>query len=216
MAVVLDALVVDEGPAPWRAAGFDVHGASDGTGFLSLAGVDGGIVSIGCAGDGAGHDRWALRVDGAAHLGTVDGIGAVRVGPAVTSGPHPNGAVSLDHVVVRSPNLDRTTEAFGAIGLELRRTRDVPFGEVPMQQRFFRTENAILELVGPAAPTGNGPASLWGIAVVVDDIDASAASLGEHCSVPKDAVQPGRRIATVRTRELGIGLTIALMTPHRR
>jgi hypothetical protein len=33
------------------------------------------------------------------------------------------------------------------------------------------------------------------------------------CNPPKDAVQPGRRIATLRTRELGLSVPIAFMTP---
>src|SRR3546814_14218381 len=71
-----------------------------------------------------------------------------------------------------------------------------------------------LELVGPPRATGDDPCRIWGYALVTDDIDASAAWLGDRCTPPKPAVQPGRRIATVRTRELGIGPTIALMTPH--
>ena len=85
-----------------------------------------------------------------------------------------------------------------------------------MQQRFFRMGEAILELVGPPQRAGDGPCRIWGYALVTDDIDASAAHLGDRCSPPKPAVQPGRRIATIRTRELGIGPTIALMTPHVR
>ena len=37
---------------------------------------------------------------------------------------------------------------------------------------------------------------------------------GEGLGTVKDAVQPGRRIATVRTKELGISVPIALMSPH--
>ena len=85
-----------------------------------------------------------------------------------------------------------------------------------MQQRFFRLGGVILELVGAAEPTGDGPMSIWGLACNVADIDAAAQRLGPACGAPKDAVQPGRRIATVRTRDLGISLPIALMTPDPR
>ncbi|HSP03353.1 MAG TPA: VOC family protein [Acidimicrobiales bacterium] len=193
-------------PAAWMAAGFTVEGAE----------VAVGTVRISCTGDGAGADRWRLRADGDVPR-SVDGIATSttdREPPRPVA--HPNGVVRIDHIVLRSPDLDRTTEAFGALGLDLRRTRDVGSGERAMQQRFFRMGEVILELVGPPSASGAGPCSIWGLALVTDDIDASAAHLGAACSAPKPAVQPGRRIATVRTRELGIGPTIALMTPHER
>ena len=43
----------------------------------------------------------------------------------------------------------------------------------------------------------SGPAGFWGLAFVVDDLDAAVASFGEgHVSEPRPAVQEGRRIAT--------------------
>lgn len=207
MAVWLDALVVGDEPASWRAAGF----------ALDADEVAIGTVRVVCTGDGAGADRWRLRVDDEDVPRSVDGIGTTTTDEEPPEPvEHPNGVVRIDHVVLRSPDLDRTTEALGALGLHLRRTRDVGSGERAMQQRFFRMGEVILELVGPPSPTGDGPCSIWGLALVTDDIDASAAHLGEACSAPKPAVQPGRRIATVHTRDLGIGPTIALMTPHAR
>ena len=41
-------------------------------------------------------------------------------------------------------------------------------------------------------------------------------TVGDRVGTPKDAVQPGRRIATLRHRDLGLGLPVAVMTPHRR
>lgn len=208
MAVWLDALVVGDAPASWAAAGFALDGHE----------VAIGTVRVVCADDGAGADRWRLRTDDQADVPrSVDGIGTTatdRDPPEPVE--HPNGVVRLDHIVLRSPDLDRTTDALGALGLELRRTRDVGTGERAMQQRFFRMGEVILELVGPPSSAGDEPCSIWGLALVTEDIDASAAHLGAACSAPKPAVQPGRRIATVRTRDLGIGPTIALMTPHVR
>jgi len=204
----LDALEVGDDPGSWADAGFAVSGDE----------VVVGDVRIRCLADGAGHDRWRLRDhDGDGVPASVDGI-ATSVGadepPAPTE--HPNRITALDHVVLRSPDLDRTTEALAALGLGLRRTRSLGEGDQAFEQRFFRLGGVILELVGPARPSGEGPCTIWGYALVSDDIDASAALLGDRCSPPKDAVQPGRRIATVRTRELGIGPTVALMTPHVR
>lgn len=208
MSLELDALVVGDEPAAWAAAGFTV--------------VDGDVVvggvRIRCEDDGGGADRWVLRVPPGTSLPPdVDGLATTTTtAPPPSPTEHPNGVVGFDHLVLRSPDLDRTTEALGALGIELRRTRDVGDGDRAFQQRFFRIGEVILELVGPKRPTGDDPCTIWGYALVSPDLDASAAHLGERCSSPKDAVQPGRRIATVRTRELGIGVTLALMTPHVR
>lgn len=57
-----------------------------------------------------------------------------------------------------------------------------------------------------------GPARFWGLVLIVDDLDAAHELLGaDRISAPKDAVQPGRRIATIRT-EVGLGMPVALMT----
>jgi hypothetical protein len=75
----------------------------------------------------------------------------------------------------------------------------------------------LLEVV--AAPPGSrvaadpeGPARLWGISFLVDDLDATVARLGDLVGEPRDAVQPGRRIATLR-REASLGVAVAFMTP---
>lgn len=69
---------------------------------------------------------------------------------------------------------------------------------------------------GTAAPTSDEPTSIFGLALVTTDLDATAASLGAFMGTPKSAVQPGRRIAGMRHRDLGIGLPIAVMSPHPR
>ena len=210
MTLWLDALEVGDDPDAWAAAGFHVDGDE----------VAVGTVRVRCLGDGGGHDRWRLRADeGAPVPASVDGIATSVLpadGPRAEPAPHPNRVVAFDHVVLRSPDLDRTTAALAGLGLDLRRTRALGDGPDRFEQRFLRLGEVSLELVGPAVPAGDGPCTIWGYAVVTDDIDASAAVLGDRCSAPKDAVQPGRRIATLRTRDLGIGPTIALMTPHVR
>ena len=64
----------------------------------------------------------------------------------------------------------------------------------------------------PAPGTAGDPARLWGITLVASDLTAVAAEL-EHVGAPRDAVQPGRRIAVV-AREAGLGVRVALMTPR--
>jgi predicted enzyme related to lactoylglutathione lyase len=140
--------------------------------------------------------------------GVIDGIpthGATTAGPPAE---HPNTTTSIAHVVVASPDLDRTTEAFGAFGLELRRTRDAG----RMEQRFFRAGEVILELIGQPGAHGDGPATIWGLALTVADLDAAAAALGEHLGPITGAVQRGRRIATLRHEAVGLHVPIALLT----
>jgi hypothetical protein len=131
--------------------------------------------------------------------------------------PHPNGALSIDHVVAFSPDLDRTLEVLRAAGLDFRRLREGPTPGGSTRQGFFRMGEAILEVI--EAPEGsriredpNGPARLWGIAFLVEDLDVPARVLGEHLGEPRDAVQPGRRIAPVRG-SARLGPAVAFMTP---
>ncbi len=192
-------LFLPDPPEPWREAGFSV--------------VD-DAVRIGPVGiilDQDGRQRaWAFHGIEANEL---DGL-ETRVSVTCPAAAHANGATGVDHVVIASKDLDRTTAALSGIGIDLRRTRDLQDGAT--QQRFFWAGETILELVGPrTAELDPGPLSLWGLALVVDDIERAAALLGDRCSKPRDAVQPGRRICAIRTRELGISLPIALMTPHR-
>lgn len=167
-----------------------------------------------------GFAGWTLAGEGD---GDVDGLPTGWLAPAPAAAApdaprHPNGALLVDHVVVTTPDLERTLAALAAIGLDLRRTRDAGTPERPLRQAFFRIGEVILEVVGPSTPAGNEAARFWGLVVVVSDLDACAALLGADLGEPRDAVQPGRRIATVR-RESGAGVPLAFMTPdprHRR
>ena len=59
----------------------------------------------------------------------------------------------------------------------------------------------------------DAPAWFWGLVINVEDLDAAAVRIGpDGLGAVSDAVQPGRRIATVRA-ELGLGVPVALMTP---
>lgn len=136
-------------------------------------------------------------------------------GPSV-SGPSPFGptvAVGLDHVVVNTADPEAFRSAIAdVLGLELRRVRPIGNGR---EQWFYKPENTVIEVVtSPDMPAG--PARLWGAVASVEDVDVLASTLGDGLvSTPKQAVQPGRRIATVR-EAAGLGLPFALMTPHQR
>jgi hypothetical protein len=111
-----------------------------------------------------------------------------------------------------SPDPERTIAALAEHGIEPRRRRHTTQYGPPFTQTFFRLGRPILELIGPDEPAGADPARFYGIAFTVRDLDATAASLGERLGAVKDAVQPGRRIATLR-REAGAGVPLAFMSP---
>lgn len=131
--------------------------------------------------------------------------------PGCGVGEHPNGALTVDHVVAFTDDLDRTCAALERAGAPLRR-RFEPRPGTPMA--FHRLGPLVLEVVGG----GERPA-LWGLVIVVADLDACARELGSPPTPllgdVKAAVQPGRRIATVR-READVPVALALMTPQPR
>jgi len=216
MAPALTDLVVGDEASAWEAAGFHVDGDR-----VAIGGI---VVRLVGADDprGRGVLGWTmagLTGDGPTGDGPIDLDGiptAPRSEPATRdeSPTHPNGTVGLDHVVVVSPDLDRTIGRFEVAGLEVRRIRDVGGPDAPRRQVFFWIGDTILELVGPAEPQGDGSSRIWGLSMVVADIDRTAAFLGDRTGRVKDAVQPGRRITTLRHRDLDITVPIAFMSPH--
>lgn len=197
-------------PAAWRAVGFAV----DAGGRCRVGATD--LVLGGVPAEGEGLVGWTLSGAIPADDG-IDGL-PTRVVPAPPersgAAAHANGAIGVDHVVVMTPDLARTLEAFDAAGLELRRVRDAGTAERPLRQAFLPLADALVEVVGPPEPAGEGAARFWGLTLVVEDLDATAARLGSALGEVRDAVQPGRRIATFR-RDARLGLPVALMTPRR-
>lgn len=208
MAVTLDELVVADAPEAWRACGFAVEGDVCVVGEVRIrfAPEEGRRGLVG----------WSLRGVESIEL---DGLAAARSErPLPEPAPaHPNGVAALDHVVAISSDLDRTVAALEAAGLDLRRVREQPTPAGAPRQAFFRLGQAILEAVQePAEATeragGDRPAFFWGLAFVAPDLDATVAFLGDRVGEARDAVQPGRRIATLR-RSAGLSVPVALMTP---
>ncbi len=132
--------------------------------------------------------------------------------------PHPNGVTGIDHVVVSTPDLERTIVAFEALGLGCRRIREAGTSDAPFRQAFFRVGSVIVEVVGAVEgsgqPAAEAPSTWFGLALDVDDLDATAALLGPALGRVKAAVQPDRRIATLRRREVGMATSVAFMDRH--
>lgn len=208
MGVTIDEILVADEPEAWSAVGFSVEDDVCRVGAVRLRLVG--------AAAGKGVVGWSLR-DVPPGVGDLDGVPTVRsdAEPAVPA-VHANGVTHIDHVVLLSPDLGRVRAALDGIGLEPRRERDGELGGVPMSQVFYRLGDVILEVVGSPETTGEGPSRIWGLTHAVADIDETAAYLGQRIGPVKDAVQPGRRIATLRNREIGISVRTALISPHVR
>ena len=197
----LVALDVAANPDAWRALGFTIDGEG-------VCAVDGVAIRLGSA--GRKISGWA--VSGVPGGVEVDGLPTVPAPPPADPSSHANGTVALDHLVVMSPDADRTIKALAAHGIEPRRQRHTDRYGPPYTQTFFRLGRPILELIGPAVPAGTEPARFYGVAFTVEDLHATSALLGDRLGRVKDAVQPGRRIATLR-REAGAGIPLAFMSP---
>jgi hypothetical protein len=207
-AVTIDEIALADDPGAWAALGFalDDDTLALGSVRLRLAGRD----------RGKGIMGWSLR---GASSGALDGLPTtLSTGPRHEPAPeHPNGVTAIDHVVAFSPQLDRTVRALRDAGLDLRRIREQPTPAGAPRQAFFRLGEAILEVVQipdgelDRAGGANAPARFWGLALVSADIERTAAALGEHVSEVRPAVQPGRRIATLK-RPAGLAVPVALMS----
>ena len=127
---------------------------------------------------------------------------------------HPNGVVAVDHLVVVTSDLERTTTGLARLGLPPHRTVEKVAGRGDQRFRFFLLGTAVLELVGPATPRRGPPARFAGIAFATDRLDELAQELGPLLGEVHDAVQPGRRIASVREDQAGLGVPVAFMTPR--
>jgi hypothetical protein len=206
----IDELVLAEEPEGWASLGFTVVDGCCQLGRvrLCLAGRD----------SGRGIVSWSLRAIASVEC---DGLPTVlsRTPVPAASPAHPNGVLAIDHVVAMSPMLDRSVRALQAAGLDLRSIREQPTPAGAPRQAFFRLGAEILEVVqepddvvqregGPARP-----ARLWGLALTVEDLDRAAEGFGPRIGAIRPAVQPGRRIATLR-RSTGIAIPIALMSPR--
>jgi hypothetical protein len=204
----IDELTVADEPRAWSRLGFEVDGDTCVVGDVRIR--------LAGAGAGRGLSGWSLRGIESTEL---EGLATARSErpPPDERPAHPNGIAELDHVVAIAPDLERTVAALRDAGLDLRRIREEPTPAGAPRQAFFRLGATVLEVVQePVAATeragGDRPAFFWGLAFVAADLEATVAGLGDRVGEIREAVQPGRRIATLR-RSAGLAVPVALMTP---
>jgi hypothetical protein len=233
-APTIDEISLADDPDRWEALGFSVSDSVVQLGAVrvALAGRSAGQGILGWS----LHGVVSSQLDGLPTIGSEQPSAAPAPEPAPTPTPepaptptpepaptptpepaHPNRVLAIDHVVAMSPKLDRSVRALRDAGLDLRRIREQPTQAGAPRQAFFRLGPVILEVVqvpekaversgGP-----DGPTRFWGLALLADDLEQAVERIGAHVSEIRPAVQPGRRIATLR-RSAGLAVPIALMS----
>ena len=123
--------------------------------------------------------------------------------------PIGRGAVaSLDHLVINTPNPDRTLANYGArLGLRLALDRTAP--QWKTRFLFFRIGNLTLEIIHrlDTEHQQDAPDQIWGITWQTNDLEAAHARLsaaGVTVSELRVGRKPGSRVFTVKSGTLGI------------
>jgi len=213
MTTAVAEFVIDARPEAWRAVGFDVGVADDdGHARLQLGGISIRLTGTDpVARAGSAMTEWVLAGAPDTDIAEIDGLRTTHVPAAAqprAATEHPNGVVGIDHVVVFTPDLEKSCDAIAAAtGAPLKRIREA--GDV--RQGFHRLGELIVEVATSPTVTVSH-ATFWGLALNVADIDAIYARCGDALmSPPKQAVQQGRRIASFR-KNAGLGLPVAVMS----
>ncbi|HVA79096.1 MAG TPA: hypothetical protein VNF27_14430 [Candidatus Binataceae bacterium] len=121
-------------------------------------------------------------------------------------GANANTVTYLEHIVVMTPILEDAIAAHGSIGVACKRIREVGNGA---RQAFFKLEQTVLEVVGPA----RGEPGCWGLAFMCADIDRAvgiARKSGLQATEPKPAIQGGKIARIVDPLD---GVAVAFMEP---
>jgi len=210
MSRLLQLFIADE-PNRWQALG--LRGSLDAEGrWCCTAGPVGVVVDPRLEPAGAGIVAWGLDTPVHSSPDAVTELGVRFVTASGTCGVVDHRLVGIDHVVLMTASLEQTCEWIAHhLAAPLKRVRDAGNG---VRQGFHRLGDVIVEVV-EAPGTPSGPAQCWGLVFTVADLDA----LVEPCSDdmvsrPRDAVQSGRRIASVR-RGAGLATAVAFMSPDR-
>jgi len=207
-------LHIGDSPLSWQAIGLDVDaGHTCHVGHVRLR--------FHPEAEQRGIFAWTLAGTPDETVSDVDGLDTRHGEPPSLGGlaaSHLLGVTNIDHLVVMTPDVDRTVTAVQQrLGLPLRRTREGEAYGRKMRQAFFRMGEVVLEVVGPPdADRSGGGASFFGLAFTVMSLDEAIDFIGpDLVSEPKPAVQADRSICTVRSAA-GLAVPLALMSPEPR
>ena len=194
-------LQVGDDAGPWREVGFEVRDDR-----FAVGGV---TVELTGASGRRGILAWSLEHP---EPFSVDGLSHVEDIPEAPPSQHPNGAAALDHVVVTTSNLERTTHGLERLGITPRRTVQDVRGR-GLAYRFFLLGTCMLEVIGPPEPVADDPARFNGLAFATPDVEHVSRTVAAADDA-RDAIQPGRRIVTVDSSAAGISAPLAFLTPR--
>jgi hypothetical protein len=122
------------------------------------------------------------------------------------------GATHIDHIVISSNDSAATAELFARnLGIEIKRTMSRPGTRAHLE--FAKLQEVVLEFAGPGdvQPYDEVKARLSGFVLAVPDIDAAVAELrarGVDVGEPHAAVQPGAKLAGIRSGTNGVPLAL--------
>ncbi|EGP08062.1 hypothetical protein CSIRO_2660 [Bradyrhizobiaceae bacterium SG-6C] len=113
----------------------------------------------------------------------------------------------LDHLVIATPDPDRTAALYGArLGLDMKLDRIIP--AIGTRFLFFRTGGLVFEIIHRLKDgRGDGPDKIYGVSWRVADVEATRARLqraGLEVSEVREGRKPGTRVFTVRTGTFGV------------
>lgn len=184
---------------PWRELGFTIEEDRCRVGTTEIVFRDGP----------PGIHGWAMRDAEQSTFGPI--TTTIIESPVPPAGPvHTNSAVALHHLVLMVPEFELGRQALIAAGVTVDSGK--PFG--PENRKLLRVAPRMgdfeLELIGPVKQDHSKNWELWGLVIVVNDIDATKNYLGDLIGEVKPALQPRRRIATVN-KSAGIGTAVAFL-----
>lgn len=134
----------------------------------------------------------------------------LELGGAILT-PHkatPGSVTALDHIVINTPNPDRTVANYGA-RLGLRFALDRTAEQWNTRFLFFRVGNLTVEIIHQLNKDQNpsDPDNIWGMTWAVDDLEAAHKRLqviGRDISEIREGRKPGSRVFTLRDGTLGV------------
>ncbi|NQY96315.1 MAG: VOC family protein [Henriciella sp.] len=128
--------------------------------------------------------------------------------PLAVAPADPGAATALDHLVINTPNPERTVANYGA-RLGLRFALDRTAEQWKTRFLFFRLGGLTLEIINRLGETHDpsGPDSIWGLTWETDDLEAAHSRLsatGHDLSEIRTGRKPGTTVFTVRDRTQGV------------
>ena len=194
-------LHVGDDPSAWERLGFCINENRSLIGRTEVVFSDGP----------KGIHSWVLRNSMPSQFGPIPTTFTENPVPN-PSIAHPNGSIGFHHVVLMVPAFDIGKTALSNAGVQVEQGR--PFGstEKAMLRSAPKMGDIELELIGPESEDRSRHWQLWGLVVAVSDIDATSELLGDLLGQVKPAVQPHRRIATLK-KEAELGVAVAFLGP---